>query len=249
MTDHLETDNDKSWWAGPWFLVSAVLVALLVVLGLVLWLWPEGQEQSQSQPAPATAAEAPSGGESVCGLSATGGTTLTKAPKDVEWEALGAIYAPASKKHGPGAMDESTRVRSCYSHTPEGALLASTNMLISGNDPQVLLDTIEARVMEGPGKNIAIGQAQQRVGENDTTTVPLEVAGFRLLSYTDDKATVEVVLAADDGTEKVYTTTATDMVWYEGDWRFLLQDDGSGGPVSGQISDLSGYIQWNPDNG
>ena len=103
--------------------------------------------------------------------------------------------------------------------------------------------------MEGPGKDISIGNVQQRVAANDTTSVPVEVAGFRLLSYTEDKATVEVVLAADDGTEKVYSTTATDMVWHEGDWHFALQDDGSGGPVSGRVSDLSGYIAWGPDNG
>lgn len=249
MTEQLETDNDNAWWAGPRFLISAVLVALLAVLGVVLWLWPDGEETSQAAPAPAATAEPVSGEESVCGLGATGGTTLTRAPEDIKWEALGAIYAPSSEEHGPGTVDESTGVRSCYSHTPEGALLSSTNMLVSGNDPQVLLDTIRARVMDGPGKDIAIGQAQQRVSEGDTTAVPLEVAGFRLLSYTQNKATVEVVLAADDGTEKVYTTTATDMVWHEGDWRFALQDDGSGGPVSGQVSDLTGYIEWGPSNG
>ena len=77
----------------------------------------------------------------------------------------------------------------------------------------------------------------------------MEVAGFRLLSYAEDKATVEVVLAADDGTEQVYTTTATDMVWHNGDWHFALQDDGTGGPVSGRVSDLSGYVEWGPGNG
>ena len=249
MTDHIETDDNSTWWKTPRFLISAVLVALLIVLGIVLWLWPDGEELSQAAPAPVTTAESAPGGESVCGLDATGGTTLTEAPEDVEWTALGAVYAPASEEHGPGTVDPDTGVRSCFSHTPEGALLASTNMLVSGNDPQVLLDTIRARVMDGPGKDISIGNVQQRVAANDTTSVPVEVAGFRLLSYTEDKATVEVVLAADDGTEKVYSTTATDMVWHEGDWHFALQDDGSGGPVSGRVSDLSGYIAWGPDNG
>lgn len=249
MTDHIETDNDNAWWMGPHFLVSAVLVALLAVLGVVLWLWPNSDEAPQPQPAPAATAAAASGEESVCGLDATGGTTLTEPPEDVEWTALGAVYAPSSEKHGPGIVDESTGVRSCYSHTPEGALLSSTNMLVSGNDPQVLLDTIKARVMDGPGKDISIGKVQQRVAANDTTSVPVEVAGFRVLSYTDEKATVEVVLAGDDGTEKVYSTTATDMVWHEGDWHFAVQDDGSGGPVSGRVSDLSGYIEWGPNNG
>ena len=115
MTDQIETDDNNTWWKAPRFLISAVLVALLIVLGIVLWLWPDGEEPSQAAPAPATTAEPVSGGESVCGLDATGGATLTKAPEDVEWTALGAIYAPSSEEHGPGTVDESTGVHSTSS--------------------------------------------------------------------------------------------------------------------------------------
>ena len=249
MTDHSETDDNSTWWRTPRFLISAVLVALLIMLGFLLWLWPDGEEQSQATPAPTTTSAQSSDGESVCGLDATGGTTLTKAPEDVEWTALGAIYAPSSEEHGPGTVDEPTGVRSCYSHTPEGALLATTNILTSGNDPQLLLDTIKAQAMDGPGKDVAIGQVQQRLNSGDTSTLPLKVAGFRLLSYTGDMATVEVVVAADDGTEDIYMTTGVDLVWTEGDWHVSFQENGDPGPVSGQVSDLTGYIEWGPHDG
>ena len=249
MTDQIETDDNSTWWKAPRFLISTVLVALLIVLGVVLWLWPDGEEPTQAAPAPATTAEPVAGGESTCGLDATGGTTLTKAPEDVEWSALGAIYAPSSEEHGPGTVDESTGVRSCYSHTPEGALLATTNMLTASSDPELLLETTRKLGVESPGKEVAIGGLQERVAEGDNSSVPVQIAGFRLLSYTGDKATVEVVAAVDDGTEKIYITTAGDLVWNEGDWRFQFQDDGSGGPVSGRVSDLSGYIEWGPSDG
>lgn len=249
MTDHSETDDNSTWWRTPRFLISAVLVALLIMLGFLLWLWPDGEEQSQATPAPTTTSAPSSDGESVCGLDATGGTTLTKAPEDVEWTALGAIYAPSSEEHGPGTVDEPTGVRSCYSHTPEGALLATTNILTSGNDPQLLLDTIKAQAVDGPGKDVAIGQVQQRLNSGDTSTLPLKVAGFRLLSYTGDMATVEVVVAADDGTEDIYMTTGVDLVWTEGDWHVSFQENGDPGPVSGQVSDLTGYIEWGPHDG
>lgn len=249
MTDHSETDDNSTWWRTPRFLISAVLVALLIMLGFLLWLWPDGEEQSQATPAPTTTSARSSDGESVCGLDATGGTTLTKAPEDVEWTALGAIYAPSSEEHGPGTVDETTGVRSCYSHTPEGALLATTNILTSGNDPQLLLDTIKAQAVDGPGKDVAIGQVQQRLNSGDISTLPLKVAGFRLLSYTGDMATVEVVVAADDGTEDIYMTTGVDLVWTEGDWHVSFQENGDPGPVSGQVSDLTGYIEWGPHDG
>ena len=249
MTDQIETDDNNTWWKAPRFLISAVMVALLIVLGVVLWLWPDGEEPTQAAPAPATTAEPVAGGESECGLDATGGTTLTKAPEEVEWTALGAIYAPSSEEHGPGTVDESTGVRSCYSHTPEGARLATTNMLTASSDPELLLETTRKLGVESPGKEVAIGGLQERVAEGDNSSVPVQIAGFRLLSYTGDKATVEVVAAVDDGTEKIYITTAGDLVWNEGDWRFQFQDDGSGGPVSGRVSDLSGYIEWGLSDG
>ena len=249
MTDHFESDDNNTWWRTPRFLISAVLVVLLIVLGLVLWLWPDGEEQAQSLPTPIATTEVTTSEESACGLDATGGTTLTKAPDNVEWEALGALYAPSSEKHGPGKVDPETGVRSCYSHTPEGALLSVTNMLTSSNDPQLLLDTSEALILEGPGKDINSGRIQQRIAEGSASTVPMQIAGFRLLSYTGDKATVEVVAAVDDGTEKAYITNSADLIWQDGDWRFAFRDNGDAGPVSGNVSDLSGYITWGPQDG
>ena len=185
----------------------------------------------------------------MCGLDATGGTTLTKAPEDVEWTALGAIYAPSSEEHGPGSVDSDTGVRSCYSHTPEGALLAATNMLAASGDPELLLETTRKLGMDSPGKEVSIGRIQEQIAEGGSSSVPVQIAGFRLLSYTEDAATVEVVAAADDGSEKVYITTSGDLVWHNGDWHFVYGDDGSGGPVSGRVSDLSGYIPWGPQDG
>ena len=101
----------------------------------------------------------------------------------------------------------------------------------------------------GPGKDIAVGQVQQRVSAGDASTVPVEVAGFRLLSYTGERATVEVVLAGDDGTEKTYITSSADLMWQDGDWHFALQDNGDTGPVSGRVSDLNRYIEWGPHDG
>ena len=44
MTDQIQTDDNSTWWKAPRFLISAVLVAMLIVLGIVLWLWPDGEE-------------------------------------------------------------------------------------------------------------------------------------------------------------------------------------------------------------
>jgi hypothetical protein len=167
----------------------------------------------------------------------------------VEWEFLGGIAAPKSSEHGPGTVDEETGVRSCYSHTPEGALLAMAGLLASSGDDDLFLETSKALSLDGPGKDIGIGQIEERIASDTSANPPIELAGFRLLSYTDKQATVEIVASGDSGSDLVYFTTSGVLEWHEGDWYVKYNDDGSSGPVQGQLSNLSGYIPWGPASG
>lgn len=248
MSSQDENGPDEKNWKKISFVVSGILVALLVAISLVLLILPSNDNEGSSNEVATQPRESQqtgtADGKSVCGLDATGGKTLTKAPKDVEWEPIRSLYVPTSEEHGPGVVDESTQVRSCFSRTPEGALLSAVSMLGASADPELLVDTIQARGAESPGKTIALGQAQERASQNDQTMPPMEVAGFRILSFSEDAASVEVVMSVDDGTQDLYQTTSADMEWQDGDWKFKFGDDGSGGAVSSQVSDLSNYVKW-----
>lgn len=254
MAETEETEN--VWWAAPRFLMSAIAVLLLIIVGIILFVWVGNDDESEaatpaqtqaSTPSPSASLASPD--ESVCGLDATGGTTLTTAPEDVEWEFLGGIAAPKSAEHGPGVVDEQTGVRSCYSHTPEGALMAMVGLLASSGDDDLFLETTKALSLEGPGKDIGLERIERRIASDDGPTPPIKIEGFRLLSYTGAAATVEVAYSGDSGEELVYFTTSGILEWHEGDWYVKYKDDGSSGPVQGQISDLSGYIPWGPSGG
>ena len=244
MSDQTESSQNSKWWTSPRFAISGIVVVLLAVTGLILALSPTDEPVASQAPTAATPqpASPAAGSDSVCGLAAGSGQTLTKAPQ-VSWEPIGATDAPSSEKHGPGQIDETSGVRSCYSHTPEGALLAATNLLASSADGELLLETTRQQTVDGPGKTIALSQIQQRINEGGPG-IPMQVSGFRMLSYSKDEATVEVVMSADDGTELRHLTTGVDLVWQDGDWKSVLADDGTGGPVQGQVSDLSRYILW-----
>ncbi|MCU1633059.1 MAG: hypothetical protein JWM61_1711 [Micrococcaceae bacterium] len=251
-----EEESANVWWAAPRFLISAVAVLLLIIIGIIAFVWMGNDDESEAappvqtqaaSPTPSTSSVAPN--ESACGLDSAEGTTLTAAPEDVEWEFLGGIAAPRSAEHGPGVVDEQTGVRSCYSHTPEGALLAATGRLAASGNTELLLETTRALSLEGPGKDIGIERIQRRIDSGSTTTPPIEIEGFRLLSYNNDEATVEVVASGDSGSELIYYTTSVVMGWHQGDWYLKYEDDGSAGPVDGQISDLSGYSPWGPNSG
>lgn len=260
MTETADNTGNHAWWASPRFLLSAAAVVLLVFIGLILFITTHNADDtgagaatpSQSTDAgrePTTAATAADLQDSVCGLDATGGVTLTTAPKDIEWEFLNGIYAPKSEEHGPGVVDPETGVRSCFSHTPGGALLAVAGLFVSGGDPQLLLDTIERQTLEGLGKDKSLANVQARLDRNDPAVPPIELEGFRLLAYSDSEATVEVVLGADTGLERYHQTQSAVVIWQNGDWYFQAPGDSGPGQVSGQISDLSGYVLWEPSSG
>lgn len=255
----VEDEQDKPWWAAGRFIISAIAVGLLLVLGIILAVavWTEDEPsaaRSGKQPPPSASASPTAETDaatsaSICGLSAAGGKTLTSPPENVEWVYLGGIAAPKSQKHGPGRIDEKTGLRSCYSHTPEGALLAFAGFLAASGDLELMQTTMEAMVLPGPGKEKALNTIEEDLEDGQEAAPPLEIAGYRLLSYTGEKATMEIVTSADSGEGEVYVTTSAFMVWHNGDWHIKIGKDGSGGPVSGQVSDLSGYIKWGPGNG
>lgn len=249
-----------TWWASPRFLLSAAAVVLLVFIGLILFLTTNNADEtgdggaapapsSDVTRAPTTAAAAADSQDSVCGLEANGGVTLTAAPKNVEWEFLNGIFGPKSDEHGPGVVESDTGVRSCFSHTPEGALLAVAGFFATSGDPQLFLHTVEKQVIDGPGKDKNLLLIQRRIEEDDTTAPPVAIAGFRLLAYDDDQATVELVLSADAGQETLYQTQSADIIWQNGDWYFQVRENGEAGSISGQINNLTGYVPWGPSNG
>lgn len=253
-------ETEQTWWAAPRFLISAMSIVLLVFIGIVLFVVTGDEEDAPVESAApsqsTTARQAPTmdaapvrSGDSTCGLDTSGGTTLTAPPKDTTWEYLNGLFGPKSETHGPGTVDPDTGVRSCFSHTPEGALMAVAGFFATSGDPQLFLDTVRARAIDGPGKDKNLGLIQKRVDENDTTTTPISIAAFKLLAYSDDKASIELVLGAEAGQETYYQTQSADIIWQDGDWYFLVRENGKAGSISGQISDLSGYVPWGPDNG
>lgn len=247
-----ENVEGGQWWSRPSFVVCAMLVALGVALALVLPLWPDrGDGNAAAEPSPRSAPAAPGPGvtedasDSVCGLDASTATSLTKAPK-ADWStAVGAISIPRSKSQGPGVEDEQTGVRSCFAQSPEGAVLAAANLLGASGDADVLAQTIEQRSVDSPGKEVALSQ----VADVEGGAPPIQFAGFRLLNYSPERATVEIVAEVDNGSGSSLLTTGVDLVWVHGDWYSVYGDDGTGGPVSGQVSNLNGYTKWGPNNG
>src|SRR4051812_21106495 len=114
------------------FILSAVLVAALIAAAILLTVLPRpASPQAKPAPVPTTkpaASTGPAGAEpSICGLPASDDTALGTAP-DSTWELVGTMAVPSAPTlHGPGSVD-TTGFRSCFAHSPTGALYAAINM-------------------------------------------------------------------------------------------------------------------------
>lgn len=238
-----ESDTERSPWNQPWFLVSAAVIGLLVALLVILLVADMFSDDSEAVEVPA--AEAPITGAgieaspSVCGLDAVADSGTVTQPPAAQWTLVATIAVPSAEGVGPGEVFPD-QFRRCFARTPEGALFAAANIVgVSGSFP-LEKQVTEWYVAEGPGRAEAVAAAGTH--SNPDSTFRLQIAGFRVLNYTGDTATVDIAMRASTG---AFASQVYDLVWQDGDWRMRVAPDGEGPltPVA-RIPDLAGYIPW-----
>ena len=244
-----EDETTQSPFTRPWFIIAAVLVAVVVVAGVILAIWtatrgdnpPPTDPSSAPTAAPSATPTADAGGASICGLDGVDLTgTVTTAP-DAEWEYQDVYAYPVSATAGPGeTADEGYRY--CFQHTPEGALFAAANMLVmSFGGAESRQQFLEYALSEGSYRD----QLLSDVGTGGDGDVRAEIAGFRVLSYDGETARIDVAFRGSSQGQSVNGSTVFELVWEAGDWRL---DANNAEPARlAQIPDLSGYVPWSQE--
>ncbi|TLM83690.1 hypothetical protein FDW83_09565 [Pseudarthrobacter sp. NamE2] len=249
MSQSTESTTESNPFTRPGFIIAAALVVALIASTIVIFLLPKGQGNAQPAPAPAessSTAEASldasaAAGESVCGLPASSETTLGTAPKS-NWELVGRIATPSDPEtFGPGTTDESG-FRSCFSHSPTGALYAAMNVAALGSSGSTELQQklADKLLVPGTGRDAAMREV---AADTKTTapTTPIQVRGFLMRSYSPSEANIDLAFETDKGALGRLTVS---MRWMDGDWKVKPADDGVTFTGATQISDLSGLILW-----
>jgi len=239
-------DDGQSGGLSKRILGSAVVVAAIVVLGLVLSLTNLLGGKKEPTPPPSTPSSSPSVSSSpsatvaqasVCGLTDVQMTgTLATAP-DATWALVGTTAAPSIKGQGPGKI-EPDGYRSCFARTPTGALLAAGNYAAIGSNGALRKKFYEQATVPGPGRDALLSKPIPGAGAGGTR---VQIAGFRVLRYDGNQADVDVALRTANG---ALGAMVFNLQWSGGDWKLRLADDGSElSPVS-QIPSLNGYVLW-----
>ena len=232
-------NEDQNPLTKPKFIISAVVVAIIVALGIILALIPKGGGNPAAEPSnsgSATASTQPSAAAaaSVCGLPSGNQAKPATTPTDTKWELVGKVAAPTSPtQFGPGKT-EPNGLRSCFAHSPTGALYAAANVAVLSATGKARL-VYEQLAVPSPERDALLNQPEPQ----ETSAVTAQIAGFQIRSYDPDRA---VIVIAAKGSNGALVSVPVPLQWHSGDWKVVVPATGSTG--GGQISDLSGYIPW-----
>jgi hypothetical protein len=230
------TTGDKSRVS---LLLAGVFLGLVVLAGLVVALFG-GQQNTPSAPPPL----APAGPGLVAPPDAQLDQTVpTSPPTDVQWQLYQREALPYSAAAGPRTIEGA--VARGYAHTPTGALIAALQIgarkLLSPGD--AWRQVVDRQIVPGPGRDRLIQLRSQITVTADDPPDPRmgQTSGFRFVTYTPDIAVIEFATKFGDGHMQVTTSTVR---WSDGDWKELLQPDGSESPTAQAIPDLTGFVAW-----
>ncbi|ABK05717.1 hypothetical protein Asphe3_42240 (plasmid) [Pseudarthrobacter phenanthrenivorans Sphe3] len=231
-------NEDQNPLTKPKFIISAVVVAIIVALGVILALVPRGggtaspepgttSTSTSSQPTATSAA-------SVCGLPSGDQAKPATTPAETKWELVGKIAAPTSPtQFGPGKT-ETNGLRSCFAHSPTGALYAAANMTALSAAGKA--DLVYQQLAVPSPERDAVLKSSPTAAPNSVTA---QLAGFTFRYYEADRAVIDLAFKGANGT---FVSIPVPLQWYEGDWKFVVPATGDTG--ARQLSDLSGYVEW-----
>jgi hypothetical protein len=231
-------NEDQNPLTKPKFIISAVVVAIIVALGIILALIPKGggtpADPGTTWTSSASAQPTATAAASVCGLPAGSQATPATTPTDTKWELIGKIAAPTSpKQYGPG-KSAANGLRSCFAHSPTGALYAAANVTVLSAIGKARL-VYEQLAVPSPERDALLNQPEPQ----ETSSVTAQIAGFQIRSYDAERA---VIVIAAKGSNGALVSVPVPLQWHGGDWKVVVPATGTTG--GGQISDLSGYITW-----
>ncbi|MBY6413375.1 hypothetical protein HQ346_16900 [Rhodococcus sp. BP-252] len=167
---------------------------------------------------------------------------LSAAPADLQWRTVAGVSIPVSSVDGPTTTTGT--VRSGYSKTPQGAVLAAINgqtaLAVAGDRawPEVV-NTVTA---PGPGRDeFAAARAGVTVsGDVPSGTAPAFV-GFKVTDYQSDPLSAAVSIAQRVGGEDggLYSYPVA-LQWIADDWRIVLPTAEENVDAA-ELSNLDGY--------
>lgn len=219
-------------------LIAVVLIGAASVVVITAW---RDTEPSQAQ---WVASRRPSTSPSASCPTDTNQHPPDAPPDAVAWTApSGALQIrlpDGGSRYGPCRRTDTTAAG--YAHTPTGALIAATQLLVRTNTVgEVGKDTVRGQVVAGPAK--------QRMLANLSVDQPSadqyqKVAGYSITAYSGSGARVLVALTPDDpAADGAFLVFPVTLRW-ETDWKLLPPPEGDWAVSAAHRSRLPPLTPW-----
>jgi len=254
-------DRETNGGPSPAWIGSAVLLGL-VAIGLVIVLIhaatsskpgtptaaspPGSTAQAGGAPSPggSPAVTAPGSGQAGrpagCATTGTDQTIPTSPPTGVTWSLNAGFAVPSSAADGP-TLHGAAGIAYCYSHTPLGALLAASNLGRGTGTPQQVQDAV-LNLSVVPNEYSA-QVARTPATADDQSGAGIQFAGFRIISYSPDQASITLATRVPGRTD-TYPQLTVAMQWYAGDWRAVPQAGPALFVAVASAPSLAGFVPW-----
>lgn len=181
------------------------------------------------------------GTDTSCSLPAGSQTVPDYTPAGITWRIYQTIALPYSPTYGPQYVDGD--IARCYAHDPTGALIAASQIsarLVAAPST----DVAEAQVVPGAGQQAFISKDSEALKNQQGGNTPgsfAQLAGFKYVTYNSSTAVVELVTQGTNGAYQAETIT---VAWSGGDWKLVLEPDGSASPNAFPVTSLAGFAGW-----
>jgi hypothetical protein len=106
-------------------------------------------------------------------------------------------------------------------------------------DQRTVVTTVGKLMLPGPNTDALIRELRKE--SPDESSNPTQLAGYRILDATTDRATLMLAMPV----ETAYVSANFTLVWHDDDWRVVPPGPGDalGAPYA-QQRDLSGFVAW-----
>ncbi len=160
-------------------------------------------------------------------------------PAGVTWNVVGSMSVPQSGSLGPQHTQDGVNV--CFAHSPSGALLAAMNYYAEGTSATVTGRQLAEELMVNVPQAALAQSGNGASGELDAGG-PVQIAGYKLDSYSPSQATYDIVIQGPKGALESITTT---MIWTGQDWRYSWPTDNDPSMEVLQEQTLTApYVVW-----
>ncbi|MEU1249200.1 hypothetical protein [Micromonospora arida] len=233
---------DRPPWTRPGVIVSAALVAIVVIAAVLLAIARGGEDEVDATGTTPFATFVPDGATTAQTLA----TTVPIAPPaGVRWELVGQTAVPVSATAGPTRVAGGTAAS--YAHTPDGALIAAAQLMIrsaasAGRD--CWEPTVQRQFLPSDNRDQLLAALRANPDYSSEPGELSQIAGFSYQSYTPDTAVIGLVLRAPSaGTARYHVLTLT-LLWRDNDWRMQAPPGGSWISLNRVTNDLTGVVEW-----